>query len=98
MKYPTETWGAVALGLLLLGGALVVPAVKPKRFQRRMRTALRELQALGWPMRHHRGRYALPDDVRRAALRDGAIDWAGAVLDGMVVRRDGAVIELWGMS
>ena len=94
MRYPVDSWPAVALGLLLLGESLTVPSLKPRHYQKRMRAALREVQGLGWPMRHSKGSYALPADIRRAALRDGAIDWAGAVLQGLVVRREGPAVEL----
>lgn len=93
-RYPTDNWAAVALGLLLLGESLTVPSLKPRHYQKSMRAALREVQGLGWPMRHSRGSYALPSDIRRAALRDGATDWAGAVLQGVVVRREGPTVEL----
>ena len=92
--YPVDRWPALALGLLLTAESLTVPCLKPKRYQKRMRAALREVQAMGWRMAHHRGTFSLSPAARRAALRDGGTDWAGAALADMVLRRDGAVVQL----
>lgn len=98
MRYPTDPQPAVALGLVLLAPRLAVPCVQPARLRKSLRAGLREVQQLGWPVTDRGGCYALPADVRRAALRDGGVDWAGAVLSGVLVRRDGPFVELKGAA